>query len=178
MQRLLPVTILVLGLIQLGLLLVIGLSPAPENATSLAHASFSGMRIGGDGAARLEPVAGAAFVFQLVVLAQICCLVALGVGKHRHSGSFHVLLVLAFLVAAGVWYGLFSAYETFLETGTTAYFLGFPVATAWQVYAIWLSGLVLVGTYVFGFTRFIWSEEDETRFQTLVTRARTGGGDN
>ncbi len=172
MQRLLPITILVLGLIQLGLLFVIAVSPVPENATSLAHASFSGMRIGGDGAARFEPIAGAAFLFQLVVLAQICCMVALGVGKHRHSGSFYVLLVIAFLVAAGVWCGLFFAYESFLSAGTTNYFLGFPVATAWQVYAIWLSGLVLVGTYVFGFTRFIWSAEDESRFQVLVTQAR------
>jgi len=36
------------------------------------------------------------------------------------------------------------------------------------VYAIWLSGLGLVGLYVFGFKVYVWSDQDELNFKLLV----------
>jgi uncharacterized membrane protein len=46
--------------------------------------------------------------------------------------------------------------------------LGFPEATAWQTYGTWLSAIPLVLIYSFGFSQFIYSKEDEEKFNALV----------
>nr|MCH9784876.1 hypothetical protein [Gammaproteobacteria bacterium] len=78
-QSRLCLVILLFGLLQCGLLGLIAVLPAAENVGGLAHPLFNSMRVGGDGAARFLPVADLAYWFQILVLAQICCMIALGV---------------------------------------------------------------------------------------------------
>ena len=70
-QTRLAIVILVLGLAQCVALILIALTPLPDNTGGLPHALYNGMRIGGDGAARFLPIAALAYWFQVVVIAQI-----------------------------------------------------------------------------------------------------------
>ena len=167
-QSRLCLVILIFGLLQCLLLALIAMMPALENASGLAHPLFSSMRIGGDGAARFMPVANLAYWFQMLVLAQICCMIALGVRPDRRSNLFWVLLTASFGLLAAAWTLMYQAYEAFLVTGQSEMVAGWPYPTAWQVYAIWLSGFGLVGLYVFGFKAYVWSDDDESKFQALV----------
>jgi uncharacterized membrane protein len=49
---------------------------------------------------------------------------------------------------------------------------GWPYPTAWQVYAIWLSGFGLVALYVFGFKAYVWSDDDEIQFRELLEQSK------
>ena len=169
MQNRFAIAIFVIGILECVVLLLIALSTTPENAAGLAHADFAGMRIGGDGMARFLPVADYAFVFQALVLVQCYCLIALGVSHDRKDAPFLGWLAGCLALALLVWWQIFDAYRDFLDSGETTYFAGFPVATAWQVYGIWLAGVGLVLLYVIGFRRFIWSIDDERAFAALVT---------
>ncbi|MGK0469862.1 MAG: hypothetical protein ACJAR0_000324 [Candidatus Azotimanducaceae bacterium] len=168
MQTRLAIIILFIGVLQCVLLLLIADTPAPDLVTGLAHDQFPGMRVGGDGVLRLLPIADYAFYFQLLALAQICVMIALGVSPRKRSPVFWLSLLVSFVLAALVWWQMFTAYEQFLSTGKTEFFAGFPIATAWQVYATWLAGLSLVGLYVIGFKHYVWSDEDQEMFDRLV----------
>ncbi len=168
MQHRLAIAILVTGIIECLILVAIALAPVAEGAAGLAHPELPGVMMGGDGAARLADISSLGFAFQVVVLVQCHLLIALGVGGPKTNASMLIALTACLGVALFVWWNLFGAYQHYLETGETGYVAGFPTATAWQVYAIWLGGLSLVALYVVGFRRFIWSEEDEAQFQQLV----------
>ncbi|MFT4632331.1 MAG: hypothetical protein ACI8PP_000367 [Candidatus Pseudothioglobus sp.] len=167
-QTRLSLVILTLGLAQCLLLALMAVTPLPENISGVAHAVYNGMRAGGDGSARFLPIARFAYLFQIVVLAQICCLLALGVKPSRRSTFFWTMLTACFGLSVFVWTALVSSYERFLATGETASVAGFPVATTWLVYAVWLAGLGLVALYVFGFKSYVWSDSDQKEFEQLV----------
>ena len=168
MQSRIIISILVLGILQCLLLLLIALTPTPEQLSAVPHSQFTGMMIGQDGASRLAPIEDYAFYFYLVMLAQICAMIALGVVPKKRDPLFWISLSGCFGLAAVVWWQMFSAYKDYLVTGETAFVAGFPVATAWQVYAVWLAGLGLVALYVLGFKRYVWSDQDQQTFDALI----------
>jgi len=168
MQTKLVIAIFVFGLALCGILLLIGLTPPVDNAAGIAHPAYDGMRAGGDGAARIEPIASLAFIFHVIVLAQFACFVALGVSEQRRSGLFYLLIAGCYLLTLFVWWRLFASHQQYLNSGETQYFFGFPTATAWVVYGVYLSGVSFIALYVFGFKRFIWSDQDQETFQRLL----------
>lgn len=168
MQKLLILGILILGVALCVILALIGFAPGVENAAGLAHPEFSGMRIGGEGMARTESIATLAFWFQVFVLAQFALFIALGVSERKQTATFFALIFICFLLTLFVWWKIYAGHQAYLESGDVQYILGFPTSTAWVVYNIWLSGLSFVFVYVFGFKRFIWSDEDEAEFDALV----------
>lgn len=169
MQKILAVSILIMGFLLCGILILISLTPSVGNAAGLAHPDFAGMRIGGEGAARIEPISNLAFLFQVIVLAQFACFIALGVSTHRRTSTFYALLSGCFLLTIFVWWRLLSGHQAYLASGETQYFLGFPTATAWLVYAVWLAGLSFVMLYVIGFKHYVWSDSDEAEFKKLLS---------
>jgi hypothetical protein len=46
--------------------------------------------------------------------------------------------------------------------------MGFPVATAWQVYGTWLGAIPLIILYTVGFRKFIFTDEDEQKYEKLL----------
>lgn len=173
MNKSLIIAILVFGLIECAILLLISLTPGVENAAGLSHPQLLGMRIGGAGAVRIAPIAILAFLFQTTVLAQFATFIALAVTAKRRSPVFYSFLSLCFVFTIGVWWRLFSGHQQYLATGETQYFLGFPVATAWAVYGVYLAGVSFIVLYVLGFKKFIWSDQDESEFQQLVNKNNT-----
>ena len=171
-QSRLCLVILVFGLLQCLLLGLIALMPAAENVGGLIHPLFNSMRVGGDGAARFLPVADLAYWFQILMLGQVSCMIALGVRPDRRSSRFWVQLGASFGLLAAAWTIMYQAYEAFLISGQTQMVAGWPYPTAWQVYAIWLSGFGLVALYVFGFKAYVWSDDDEIQFRELLEQSK------
>lgn len=151
-----------------GILIAICLAEPVANSAGIAHPDFPGMQAGGDGAARLQYIGDLAFVFQCLLLLLIVCLSALGIADQHHSKELIAYLggSLAFMLLA--WWQMYSGHQQFLETGSTGYFMGFPVPTAWQVYGTWLGAIPLIAIYSFGFRKFIYSAEDEAKFNQLL----------
>ena len=155
-----------------GILLAICLAESAVNAGGVAHPNIAGMQAGGDGAARLAHIGTLAFFFQCLLLLLIVCLSALGVAERHRSTELTVYFGGTFLFSLFVWWQMYSGHQAFLQTGTSNYFLGFPVATAWQVYGTWLSAIPLIVIYSWGFRKFIFTEEDEAKFNQLLAQKK------
>jgi len=155
-------------LLMAGILVAICLAEPVANGAGLAHPQFNGMRVGGDGAARLEHIGSLAFAFQALLLLLIVCLSALGVAEQRRSTELWAYMGGTLLFSLFIWWQMYSGHQAFLETGVTSYFMGFPVATAWQVYGTWLAAIPLIILYSVGFRKFIFTDEDEQKYQQLL----------
>lgn len=152
-----------------ALLVAICLAEAVPNGAGVAHPQFSGMQAGGDGAARLEHIGGFAFAFQCLLLMLIVCLCLLGVNERRRSSLLLAYMGGTLLFSLFVWWRMYAGHQAFLETGVTGYFMGFPTATAWQVFGTWLAAIPLVLIYTLGFRKFIFTHEDERRYEQLLS---------
>lgn len=168
MDRILVYAIFTVVLAMAAMLLLIGFTEAPANAAGMAHEEVTAMLAGGDGAARLEAIGGFAFAFNSLLLLFAILLCVLSVSPGKRTLVFFVWMAVAYAVNMLVWQQMYFQHQAFLETGVTGWFLGFPTATAWQVYGIWFAGIVLIAIYSAGFRRYILSEDDERRFEELL----------
>jgi len=150
------------------LLVAIYLADPVPNAAGVPHPLFEGMQAGGDGEARLAPIALYAFLFQSLLLLFIVCLAILGVAEAHRTRAFLWYMATSFVLMMIIWWQMFSRHQQFLETGETGYFLGFPVATAWQVYGTWFAAIPLIVLYCLGFRKFILTHEDEEEYNRLL----------
>lgn len=155
-----------------GFIIAICLAETVPNAGGVAHAVFAGMQAGGDGAARLEHIGFYAYACQVLLLALVVCLCALGISDRYLTREFLWYMAGSFVLSLIVWEQMYSGHQTFLETGTTGYFLGFPVATAWQVYGSWAGAIPLIIIYSFGFRKYIYTKEDEEKFNQLLAEQK------
>lgn len=172
MQSKLIVVIFATVLAMAAILLAICLADTVPNAAGLAHPEFNGMQVGGDGAVRLEHIGGLAFAFQCLLLLLIVCLCVLGVAEKRRSTELWAYMGGTLLFSLFVWWQMYSGHQAYLESGTTNYFMGFPVATAWQVYGTWLAAIPLILLYSLGFRKFVFTLEDQDRYEDLLEKLR------
>ena len=151
-------------------LIVVGTEPAAT--TGSVHGQFPAMRIGGDGASRYLPVGMLTLILQSAAIGLYGLLLYLGVNERHRSRLCRVWIVAGSAASMLIWWAIVASYTEFLDTGTTRMFLGFPVATAFAVFGLWLSGFALVLGYVFGFRSFIFTSDDEARYNELVQQVR------
>ncbi len=151
-----------------GILLAICLTETVPDAGGKAHAEISGLQVGGDGAARLQHIGPLAFVFQCLLLVQIALLSLLGVAERYRTNELLAYMGGTLAITLFIAWKMFSGHLAFLEAGQTSYFMGFPTATAWQTYGTWLGAIPLILIYSLGFNKFIYTEEDEVKFNALL----------
>ncbi len=160
-----------------GVLIAISLAPPVANSGGIPHPDIPGMQAGGDGAARLEYIGNLAFAFQCLLLGLIVCLCSLGVSERRRSRELMIYMGSSLGFMLIVWWQMYSSHQEFLESGTTAYFMGFPIATAWQVYGTWLGAIPLILIYSIGFRKYIYTSEDEEKFDRLLAERKVAEQD-
>lgn len=142
--------------------------PPDAPAAGIPHPEISAMTIGGDGRARIHSIFAPALVWQSCAIFVFALMIVLGVAPRHRSARFWVGLALSTLCALGAWFALMASYAQYLETGQTGYVLGFPTASSWMLFGIWGASLSLCALYVFGFRSFVFTHEDETRFQAVL----------
>jgi hypothetical protein len=169
----------------LGLLLVIAtclvlivVGPEPAATTGGAHPEFPAMRVGGDGFSRFLPVGQLALVLQSAAIVLYGVLLYLGVNKRHRTLSCKVWIAAGSAASMLIWWAIYSSYLRYLETGETEMVLGFPTATAFTVFGLWLTGFILVLAYVFGFRTFIFTHDDEAKYVKLVEQYGQEGESN
>jgi len=148
------------------------------------HASIREMLVGGDGAKRHESltVPGWCFlVLQMVFLGAGLCL-----GMRRNGTDdtgardpVRAWLVGGIVLSLVIVTLLFTSYRSFLVgvdegVDSPALFLGFPVASAWLVYGIWLFPIVYVLIFAKSFRTWYYPDESREKFERLLEN-REGG---
>lgn len=155
-----------------GITLFILLSEPPAGVTGVAHETIAGMKLGGDGAARLEPIGRAPFYFQIGVICFAASLLYMGIAEHRRDTQLKVSVAVMTAIALFVWYMLYSGYEAYLATGESDVVFGFPVPTNWMFWGIWGSFAIFDLFYVLMFRRYFLPYEDEKAFDALVAELK------
>jgi len=159
----------------LALLLVLALflgislfKPLPASPSGSPHSEINGMRVGGDGTARIKGFEIASFVLFAASFILFSTLVITGVSKRNRSRSFWFWLALITLAILFVWYQVFDSYTDYLSTGQLRFFLGFPEPTAWMIFGLWGGGALFTLVYVLGFRRFIYTKRDEEILKDII----------
>lgn len=155
-------------LIILSMVFWISFTPADSLASGIAHPNYPHMSYGGHGA-RAWPIFWPVYIWQLTALILAHLLILLSIPKSRH-GQIAGWIILAFICAAGVWSMLMLHYYEFLKTGQTSMVLGFPRASSWLIYGVWLAPISLSALYCLGFERFIHTPADDAAFRALCER--------
>jgi hypothetical protein len=148
--------------------LMIAFSAGGGAETGLAHPEIANMRIGGNGEVRFAPVSGYVLALQTIVTLLFGGLVYLGVSRHHRTWAVKISILIATAIALGVWFAIYMSYAAYLNTGSPGTAFGLPTATAWVVLGLWLSGFVFVLLYAIGFRSFIFSHDDEARYEALI----------
>lgn len=153
-------------------LLVVAIALQPEyGASSQAHPTIDGMKVGSGPENLPAAVSLLGYLLQNVVIVLSLTLLAMGVSPRYRNRQFYRSLSLIGGVMAAVWAAIYWGDQSFYQSGTTAYVLGFPVATSWMIYGVWGSGALLSVLYVVGFKRFIYTDADRQAFEQLVAEA-------
>ena len=74
----------------------------------------------------------------------------------------------------GIWWGLYTSYVGYLNSGTSQFVFGFPLPTALMLFGVFSSGIYLCGLYIWGFRRFIYTQDDEDAYELLRAAAAAG----
>ncbi len=170
--------ILVLLLVMAGITLFVLLSEPSPNASGMVHPTIDGMKVGGDGAERLAPIGTAPYWFQFVFILLVGMMLYLGVSE-RNRTLFAKIGLLAFVILAEfVWYMTYETYLDFLVTGDPQIAFGYPIASNWSLWGIWLSFVAFSVFYSLGFRRFIFTNADQKAFEDLVKETKSTQAEN
>lgn len=152
-------------------------SDPPIEATGTPHDEIAGLSLGGDGASKLSAIGRAPYYFQIVVILLAGSLLYMGIPPHRRDGLLRGCFAAGIAFAVFVWVMLYTGYESYLATGETRIFFGFPAPTNWMFWGIWGSFVAFDLFYVATFRRYFLHPEDEQAFNELVRELDAEKGD-
>ncbi len=87
---------------------------------------FSGMRIGGDGLARLEYIGTLGYAFQALLLSLIVAFATLGVSERHRTPRLRAYMIATLVFSVFILWRMVASHLNFIATGETSYFMGFP----------------------------------------------------
>lgn len=169
-MRLIHVILLLLVGIFCGLILLM-VSGSPADATGVSHPLYPGMSSGGDGLARLGGMGWVMCGIQVLTLLLIHALVALSISERHRTRTFWLLLGASTVLSLVIWIALYVEYIRYLEAGSGAEFLGYPLSTALTLFGVFAGGSCLCVLYIWGFRRFVYPEADEAEYEALRAAA-------
>ena len=141
----------------------------------MAHEAIDGMRQGGSGRDRHDPVVTRAWLVGTLMLSTMVALFAYGFARGPGRGPEKLLVVVGLLLVNVTFSGLMVSYRRFLDVGALELWLGLPRPTAWMFLVFWLSQLSLYAAFLGLFRRSFWNREKAAAFQEIL-RERRGHG--
>ena len=151
--------------------------PEPPDYSGRPHPEIEEMRIGGDGAARMQGYKTAGFIILGCSILLFIALMVFGVSGRHRTRAFWIWMGINSLVLLYVSYRIMSGYLDYLSTGKLTFIMGFPEPTAWMIYGIWGGGALFVILYVVGFKKFIYTPQDESVLQDIAEEYSKEGGE-
>ena len=172
---------LLVVMICVAAVLVAAASTEPHPAaTGTAHPTFTSMLHGGPGHARVLNIFGFGWAYGALQLLFFALCFALGLRRADGLGHLRVPLVAGAVIHQLCWLWLLYSYSSYSADPTSqTTVLGFPPPTAIMLYVLWPFPAYFVALYVLSFDRFVFTADDQWRFDELVEQygASRDGGD-
>jgi hypothetical protein len=154
-----------------AVLIAAATTPPHPAATGTAHPSFATMLHGGPGHARVEGIFVLGWAFGACQLLCFALCFALGLRRAGGLGRLRMPLLVGAVLHQLCWLWLLESYVTYsADPAPQTTVLGFPPPTAIMLYVLWPFPAYFVALYVFYFDRFIFTADDQRRFDELVAR--------
>ena len=141
------------------------LLPAPAGVGAAPHDVFAPMLTSVGTPSSGYGVLGA--VVAVLVVGSLCA--GTLVGMSRATERDRVVTIALFGVYAGILV-LMMVSQAGWDAGSRTWFIGLPTPTAWLVYGVMLFPWVIVFWLLSGFSRWYFTDEDESRFRGIVDR--------
>lgn len=144
----------------------------PEMVNGGPHPDYNGMSVGGDSAARLNGlwIEGLVLYFATFIMAPM--FMAFGVAEHNRNRKFWTYMGAVTAINLMFAFLLIFFYVDFLNTGETFMLLGFPGPTAMMLFGCWGTATLYTVIYIVGFESFIFTKEDEAKFEALLAEVK------
>lgn len=140
----------------------------PTFVTGQPHDVYKTMLRGGESMSTSSVTNVLAYLFGLMATGTLCLFLIVGAIRKGRLDGIRPWLILASLVYLIVFTLTYLSDVHYVASEHSRFFLGWPVPTAWMIYAMWSAPLLFMFIYVFKFRDWILTEEDESRFSELV----------
>lgn len=167
-------TILLLLLIAvLAIIVALGFIPPVERATGILHPEYKTMLKSGNSVVQSTTVKWMAYLFGLAIFG-IFALCAL-IGAHKKEAAkrkkINRILILGFTLCTIIFSLMVFSYWNYDPSANARYFWGVPVPTAWMLYPLWFSPVIITLIFILRFDDFVINDEELVEFNRIV-RAR------
>jgi len=156
----------------LGIIAFLTMTPPPANVTGQDHEVYKTILKGGDSMTSDSTTNTLADLCGLCATGLLCLFLVLGAIRKRRLDGIRPWLIIASIVYLSIYTLTYWSDSHYAATGHDRFFLGWPVPTAWMIYAMWSAPVLFVLIYIFKFRDWILTEEDEARFEELVNARR------
>lgn len=157
-----------------GLLVAAFFTPEVGDGHGFAHPLIQGMQRGGP-SSRHDAVLWLGWALGGTLVVLFVSLLALGAGSRAGLRGLGWPLALGGLLYAASWTALVVSYTGY-AAGSAATFAGFPLPTAWMLFALWPVPLFFVALYAFGFDHWIATPEDLAELERRLAEQRGPSG--
>lgn len=140
--------------------------------TGQPHDVYKTMLRGGESMSTSSTTNILAYLFGLMATGTLCLFLIVGAIRKGRLDGIRPWLIIASLVYLTVYTFTYLSDVHYVQSEHTSFLLGWPIPTAWMIYAMWAAPLLFVFIYVFKFKDWILTEEDESRFSELVKARR------
>lgn len=170
---------IIYAVIVVFLVVIIGLivGEKPALVTGQPHPEFKTMLKGGESIHSLGGSQVFGYLFGLCSTLLLCLFMAHGARRYNQLGSIKPWLILGTVAYLAVFTLTYLSDAAYVDQSHSEFFLGWPLPTAWMIYAMWFTPVIFVALYVFGFRDWILTEEDEAKFNEIVANRRTRRAD-
>ncbi|MFK7844927.1 MAG: hypothetical protein AB8G77_06475 [Rhodothermales bacterium] len=117
-------------------------------------------------------------LFGLLLIATIYLTMAIGLFRPQHKSTLKAWVLRATLIYGLVWISIKLVYDVYLTNPEPAFFGGFPIPTALLLYGMGSFPLFLIPLYYYYFSKDVYSDEDQQRFEQIMKDNALENGGN
>lgn len=156
--------------------ILIMMTPEAENVSGMAHPQFDTMRAGGD-AARHDGTLWLGWAFGSLIIGIFVALMSMGAQKAGQERGATIPIFATGIFVVGLWSWMVRTYAATAGEASPDLVLSFPPATSILVYTLWPLPAIFGLLFVFGFKRWVLSDEDHEAFEKMMAETAATRGE-
>lgn len=167
--------LILLVLVFLCMLLGVAISiPAPAGASGMLHGTYKTMLVGLRGSDQKSAINLIALLFGLGQILFFTLLFFLVMRQKKPSKLRNVLFIISGAVYATIFIKLVDAYLASVTQQPVVLWGPFPTATSWMLFGLSTAPLMFAAIYYFGFRQWIWSDEEQAKYDEILAEYGQG----
>jgi len=145
--------LLVTVLLMLGLLAAMAFMEPINGLTGIGHPEYAYMKIGPDTVGMHSHTKWMSFGFAMVLIGMFVTLLNIGSRRNEKQTGLAKWIYAFGIVYTLIFIGMITSNWNYVASDSNTFWGQMPRPTAWMIYAVWLSPLIVALSYVFTFEK-------------------------